>query len=188
MSVIAQVLEKAGFQTFLPQRDGLEAIVMKFASMPFSQGASPIRTLIDEAIFSLDVFELIQQCDAVVCNLNGRVPDEGMIVEASLAYSVDKPLVLYKEDFRAPFAGVDNAMLTSLVKGKLVSDLKQLPAAVQQVLNRPKKEPTPLSHNLASTVQKGERIAKVVARLLGDTKDTSMPDLVAAIVDPMIRE
>lgn len=41
-------------------------------------------------MFSLDVYELIERCAAIVCNLNGRVPDEGMIVETLLACAAGK--------------------------------------------------------------------------------------------------
>ena len=33
MSAIAKVLEDAGFQTFLPHRDGMEAYIMRFGNI-----------------------------------------------------------------------------------------------------------------------------------------------------------
>jgi nucleoside 2-deoxyribosyltransferase len=42
------------------------------------------RGIVNKAIFSLDTYQLLRQCDVVVANLNGRVPDEGTIVEATL--------------------------------------------------------------------------------------------------------
>ena len=47
MSAIAQQLEQAGFQTFLPHRDGLEPYVMRLGNTPLPGALSGIRTRID---------------------------------------------------------------------------------------------------------------------------------------------
>lgn len=164
MSAIARVLEEAGFQTFLPHRDGMEAYVMRFGSSPLSSAIPAIRTRVDYAIFSLDVYELIERCDAVVCNLNGRVPDEGMIVEAGLAYAAGKPLILFKNDIRAPFGGYDNSMLTSLVRGKIVRNLKELPEAFRKEMSE-KTEAKTLSDDLRKAISYGKRISALMERL-----------------------
>ena len=164
MNAIAKVLEDAGFQTFLPHRDGIEGYVMRFSNTSFPSTISRIRTRIDYAIFSLDVYELIERCSAVVCNLNGRVPDEGMIVEAALAYAAGKPLLLFKDDARAPSGGYDNSMLTSLVQGKIVRKLNTLPSVLKQELSQ-KIDAVPLSGALKKAVSYGRRIAAVMQRL-----------------------
>ncbi len=164
MSAIAKVLEDAGFQTFLPHRDGMEAYVLRFSNSSFPSTVSGIRTRIDYAIFSLDAYELIERCSAVVCNLNGRVPDEGMIVEATLAYAAGKPLVFFKDDLRAPFGGYDNSMLTSLVRGKIVKRLKELPSALEYELSR-KTDSIPLSNGLEKAISYGKRISSVLESL-----------------------
>ncbi|MCE5211280.1 MAG: nucleoside 2-deoxyribosyltransferase [Deltaproteobacteria bacterium] len=164
MNAIARVLEEAGFQTFLPHRDGMEAYVMRFGSSPLSSAIPAIRTRVDYAIFSLDVYELIERCDAVVCNLNGRVPDEGMIVEASLAYAAGKPLILFKNDIRAPFGGYDNSMLTSLVRGKIARNLKELPEAFRKEMSE-KTEAKTLSDDLRKAISYGKRISALMERL-----------------------
>ncbi len=165
MSAIAQQLEQAGFQTFLPHRDGLEPYVMRLGNTPLPGPLSGIRTRIDHAIFALDVYELIERCDAVVCNLNGRVPDEGMIVEAALAYAAGKPLVLFKDDVRAPFGGFDNAMLTSLVKGRIVGALAEIPVAVRTELAGKNAGVVNLSADLVEAVRQGRQIARTLEAL-----------------------
>jgi nucleoside 2-deoxyribosyltransferase len=164
MNAIAKVLEDAGFQTFLPHRDGLESYVMRFGNSSFPSTISGIRARVDYAIFSLDVYELIERCGAVVCNLNGRVPDEGMIVEASLAYAAGKPLVLFKDDVRAPFGGYDNSMLTSLVHGKIFRKLKELPSALKYEMSQ-KTDLANLSNDLKKAISYGKRISSVIERL-----------------------
>ena len=161
MSAIAKVLEDAGFQTFLPHRDGLEAYIMRFGNSSFPSTITSIRTRVDYAIFSLDVYELIERCGAVVCNLNGRVPDEGMIVEAALAYAAGKPLVFFKDDARAPFGGYDNSMLTSLVHGKIVRKIKELPSALNQEISQ-KTDLATLSNDLKKAISYGKRIASAI--------------------------
>jgi len=164
MNAIAKTLEDAGFQTFLPHRDGLESYALRFSNSSFLSTIPGIRNRIDYAIFSLDVYELIERCRAIVCNLNGRVPDEGMIVEAALAYAVGKPLVLFKNDLRAPFGGYDNSMLTSLARGKIIDELRELPSALMDMIAR-ERESAPLSSDLHKAVSYGKRISSVLGGL-----------------------
>lgn len=167
MSAIAAVLEAEGFRTFLPHRDGLEGYVMRFGNVSVPPLTTGIRRHIDHAIFSLDVYEIVEGCSAVVCNLNGRVPDEGMIVEAALAYAAAKPLVLFKDDVRAPFGGHDNSMLTGLVHGRIVNRLKDLPSALRREMSR-ERVAVSLSHDLRKAVSCGRRVSRVLEGMPGD--------------------
>lgn len=175
MSAIAKVLEDAGCRTFLPHRDGLEPYVLRFSNTSFTSTISEIRTRIDYAIFSLDVYELIERCDAVVCNLNGRVPDEGMIVEAAIAFAAGKPLVFFKDDARAPFGGYDNSMLTSLVHGKIVRRLQELPSALEKELPG-KTKSISLSDDLKKAVARGRRISSALEKLPEKLLKKNWPD------------
>ncbi len=188
MSAIAGVLEDAGFQTFLPHRDGLERYAVRFGKMPVPSIASGIRTRIDYAIFSLDVYELIERCSGVVCNLNGRVPDEGMIVEAALVYAAGKPLVLFKDDIRAPFGGYDNSMLTSLVRGKIVKNIRDLPSAIEYEMSQ-KIDTVSLSDDLKKAVGYGKQIASVMKRLPDQSGKKSRSDkILSQIIDEVLKE
>lgn len=187
MSAIARVLEDAGHHTFLPHRDGLEGYVMRFGNIAVPGISTPVRQRIDRAIFALDVYELLERCEAVVCNLNGRVPDEGMIVEAALAYAAGKPLVLYKDDVRAPFGGHDNSMLTALTQGRIVTRLADIPAAVRQALQQrasstPASTP-PLLADLQSAIAYGRRLSQALS-LLPETagKKQWSPDVIEAVL------
>jgi nucleoside 2-deoxyribosyltransferase len=188
MSAIAKVLEDAGFQTFLPHRDGIEAYIMRFGNSSFPSTISSIRTRIDYAIFSLDVYELIERCNAVVCNLNGRVPDEGMIVEAALAYAAGKPLVLFKDDARAPFGGYDNSMLTSLAHGKIVKKLNELPSALKKEMSR-KMNAASLSENLQKAISYGKSISSAMGSLpenIGKKRWTE--EVLNRVIDEALKE
>lgn len=166
MTAIAHTLEHAGFDTFLPHRDGLEPYVLRFGNSALPGLLPGVRGGVDYAIFALDVYELVERCNAVVCNLNGRVPDEGMIVEASIAYAVGKPLVLYKADSRAPFGGHDNAMLTALASGGIEDRVDRLPERMQRALSAAGEAAAGVpSPALASAIADGARIAAVLARM-----------------------
>ena len=86
-------------------------------------------------------------------NLNGRVPDEGTVVEAALGWHSGKAVVLYKRDERAPFTARDNPMLTGLAEGEVVSAIAELPAAVERALAASN------HRRVAATLALGERIA-----------------------------
>jgi len=188
MNAIAKVLEDAGFKTFLPHRDGLEAYVMRFGNSSLPSTISAIRTSIDYAIFSLDVYELIERCSAIVCNLNGRVPDEGMIVEAAIAYAAGKPLVLFKADARAPFGGYDNSMLTSLVHGKIVRKLNELPSELKQEMSQ-KIDVVPLSSAMKKAIFYGKRISSAMERLPGNIgKKRWSEEVLSQVIDEAFKE
>jgi len=188
MSAIAKVLEDSGFQTFLSHRDGLEAYIMRFGNSSLPSTISGMRTRVDYAIFSLDVYELIERCGAVVCNLNGRVPDEGMIVEAALAYGAGKPLVLFKDDARAPFGGYDNSMLTSLVHGKIVRKLKELPSLLKQGMSQ-KTDLATLSNDLKKAISYGKRISSAMERLPKNIgKKRWSEEVLSQVIDEALKE
>jgi len=180
MAKIACVLKDAGYATFLPQDDGIEFTrLAKEFTRPTVSEANPqpdglgftrrvsedqeahsmsrdvAHDLLQRAIFALDLYELLENSDAVVANLNGRVPDEGTIVEAAVAWHAGKALVLYKADARAPLDGSDNPMLTGLGGFCLVSKLSDLPGAVGEQLRVSR------ARRVDETVVKGQQIAEV---------------------------
>lgn len=137
MASIARALEACGHATFLPQRDGLEVLAMRLAALPLARSAALgfADRLMRRAIFAVDVYQLVEGCDAVVWNLNGRVPDEGAVVEATLAFATGKPLVAYKDDARSVFDGHDNPMLTGLFDEQaLVRSVAELPRVLDAAM------------------------------------------------------
>lgn len=160
MTAIARAVETAGHETFLPHRDGLEAYVMRLASTPL--GSMPGRALVDRAIFALDVFQIAERAHCVVVNMNGRVPDEGAVAEAAIAFAIGTPVVLYKNDARAPFGGGDNAMLLGLAASRPVSTLAAIPEAVARAMSSPRSGPGARSAGLERAVSLGRKIWPVL--------------------------
>ena len=153
MDSIAATLEAAGLSTFLPHRDGLEFAKLKPELEKLGASVEEAARMLDRAIFSLDTYQLLTRCDAVVANLNGRVADEGTVVEASLAWHADKPLVLFKADARTMLSGSDNPMLTGLGDFKVVDQLAALPQAILEAVARDR------THRAEQTLESGAQIA-----------------------------
>ena len=130
MAEIARRLEKAGFATFLPQRDGLE--LTKCIEALARQGVSSeeANRLMSQAVFALDVYQVLDGCEIILANLNGRVPDEGAVSEAAIAWSRGKPVVGYKADSRTAFLGLDNPLVAGLFDFDLCATIQDAVLAV----------------------------------------------------------
>lgn len=155
MDSIARTLEAAGYATFLPHRDGLEFARLKPELEKLGASAAEAARILDRAIFSLDTYQLLRRCDVVVANLNGRVADEGTVVEASLAWHAGKPLVLFKADARSMLGGSDNPMLTGLGEFDVVDRLSALPQAVDEAIARDR------ARRVEETLSRGAEIASL---------------------------
>lgn len=125
---LAKALESEGFSTFLPQRDGLELSPCAEALAERGVDKAAAALLVARAIFALDVFQVLENCQGVIVNLNGRVPDEGAVSEAAMAWRSGKPLVAYKSDSRSVFLGQDNPLVVGLFGFRLY---KTVPSAVR---------------------------------------------------------
>lgn len=156
MAAISNLLESSKHQTYLPQRDGLEASQLAKNLEQDAGGRVEGRSIHYRSIFLLDVYKLLSWSDVVVANLNGRVPDEGTVVECALAWHSGKALILYKNDERAPFTGIDNPMLIGLTEGPLVDDINNLPLSIDNALLADR------SQRITATITAGERIGEFI--------------------------
>ena len=99
-SALTERLEWAGFEVFLPQRDGAER-----DKPPYDRMSPEERR---RAMFELDKRKVFE-CDTFLFVLDGRVPDEGACVELGLAHAhkelmgTKKLLVGLHTDARAAF-------------------------------------------------------------------------------------
>ena len=140
MAEMAKVIESGGHETYLAQRDGIESRQTLTALERYAGGSDRAVGVLHRLVFSLDIYHLLEWADVVVANLNGRVPDEGTVVEAALAWHAQKPLVYFKNDWRAPFQGRDNLMLTCLTQGHYEDSLNALPSRIHEQLGRGKRD------------------------------------------------
>lgn len=142
MTAIADLLtEFPGHAVYLPHRDGMEFRLVRQELMARSRSGEEAGHFLHAAIFALDIYQLVAECNCVVWNLNGRVPDEGAVSEAAIAWTLGKPIVAYKEDVRSLITGRDNPLLVGLVDFETLSDLQQIPTRLEELLRNPSAEP-----------------------------------------------
>ena len=93
------------------------------------------RTYAEEAaekIFRRDL-ALLESCDILIINLDGRVPDEGACVELGYAYAKGKPCFGLKTDIRVSEFGIYNMMIAGTLKGKIARSIPELAGMLGKV-------------------------------------------------------
>ena len=122
-SALATALQAAGIVCYVPQINGIEvAAVMQLLKDPsLHQGTMLEPPVLDRcmawvtrAVVALDVYQTVEACQCTVLNLDGRVPDEGSLVEAALAWCAGHPIVPYKTSAITELDGHDNPMIGAL--------------------------------------------------------------------------
>jgi nucleoside 2-deoxyribosyltransferase len=126
MGKIASSLEDAGFKVFLPHRDGFEYAVLSESFKQMEIPEEQVRIILNKAIYTLDVYQVLDS-DGLVFNINGRVPDEGAAVEAGIAWSSGKKIVIFKCDTRSLINGNDNPLILGLSDFNMVNKIPDIP-------------------------------------------------------------
>lgn len=181
ISQIAEHLRAEGFDPFVPHADGLEfARVQPYLA---EQGYDPASAgrLLHEAIFALDAYQVVIGCGSLVLNMNGRVPDEGAVSEAAMAWTLGKPIVIFKADSRSKVAGRDNPLVVGLAEFCTVPEIEAIGPALAariDVLHPDPEWATPCPAHLSGKLAAGQRLwERLVA--MGDERPD---DQVAAAV------
>jgi nucleoside 2-deoxyribosyltransferase len=162
MEMLAETLELAGFKTFLPHRDGFlfEAIVPDLVRAGYPLDVA--QWMARQAIFALDVYQVLVSCEGTVVNLNGRVPDEGAVVEGAMAWTVGRAVVLFKDDARSKIDGLDNPLVAGLGAFRLVSRAEELPRAMTRALSEHPALPLRVESLPVTTRQVAERGQRLI--------------------------
>lgn len=153
-------LRSKGFQTYRPFRDGLDGLCREVSRQDEKTRAKTARF-----VFSLNLFRLIEKCEAVIFSMNGRVPDAGGIVVSAVAAMSGIPVVLHKQDHRSTFHGHDNAMITGLSPTfSTRSDLKRsIDGLMKEVSRRKKRRPgCELPPVMAEAIDLGRRLDEML--------------------------
>jgi nucleoside 2-deoxyribosyltransferase len=161
MEMLAEVLELSGFKTFLPHRDGFVfgTIVPDLVRAGYPLDAA--QWMARQAIFALDVCQVLLSCDGMVVNLNGRVPDEGAVVEGAMAWTVGKAVVLFKDDSRSKIDGLDNPLVAGLGGFRAIHRSEDLPPAMTHALSEHPPEPLRVELLPVTTrqaIERGQRL------------------------------
>jgi nucleoside 2-deoxyribosyltransferase len=181
MLQIAEVLTQAGFEPFVPHADGMEFAQVRPYLIARGHQPEVVGQWLHEAIFTLDTYQVAVSCGSLVFNMNGRVPDEGAVAEATIAWMLGKPVVLFKEDARSAIAGRDNPLVVGPASFEKVCRIEQLGVALEaKIAANPLDEDWhfPCPPQLARTVQMGEELWQELSAL-GPERD---PELVASFM------
>jgi len=107
-----------GFEVLLPQELDQEIPTV-------APGDRETVNKVSKRIFDSDL-ALLDSCDALVLNMDGRVPDEGACVELGYAYAKGMPCFGIKTDVRTAEQSMDNMMITGALDGRIAGDAESL--------------------------------------------------------------
>jgi nucleoside 2-deoxyribosyltransferase len=167
MQEIADSLESGGFRVFLPHRDGFEFSNLSSTFQKMGVALEKATEILNKAIFTLDVFQVLDS-DGLVLNMNGRVPDEGAMVEAGIAWNAGKSIVIYKSDARTLLNGNDNPLLLGLSSFETVSNIPEIPKKFKTIVPIGSGSIKIDNSRVMSLYKKGEEINKVAVSNSGD--------------------
>lgn len=183
MSQIAQSLAAAGFDPFVPHADGMEFAEVHPYLTAEGYDAAEAGQIVHRAVFALDVYQVIVGCGSLVLNMNGRVPDEGAVAEAAMAWAMGKPLVIYKRDARSKIEGRDNPLLVGLTDFEVVDRIERLGQCLAARRAQLQPDPAwqvPCPPHLRETLSLGERMWRRL-QTLGDSRPAG--PVAAAVLD-----
>ena len=160
MADIAKSFEDAGYDTYLPQRDGGEAFVMNSIDTPIAGSPllRPFTNYLTKIMFALDIYEILK-CDYFIINLNGRVPDDGAISELGVAFASGRPIIQYKSDLRSLFNGRDHPMIAgAALHVPPVHQFDQIPDRLEKIVE--------FVNKYGENTYKGEKIPQSVQKVV----------------------
>jgi nucleoside 2-deoxyribosyltransferase len=176
---IATALEGAKFTTYLPQRDGIEVgRVMGLLNHPMLEGttiAEHVMLQVRKWVFALDMFQLLERCQSLVFNLDGRTPDDGSVVETAAAFTAGKPIVIFKTTPITMLAGADNPMVEGLsTSWSYVDGAAAVPKAIATAVAGMTKQPYAYAGppNVAALMGEGKEVWDVLEGLRKLPKET----------------
>ncbi|MFA0832590.1 MAG: hypothetical protein ACC609_01115 [Methanobacterium formicicum] len=105
-SVLVEKLEKLGYKTNFPQRDGFEFGNLKEV-LSGMVPAGQINSAVSTVIYYLDMGVLLKGSDVILANLDEPL-DEGMVVEASYGKLMGKFVIGIRTDTRSPYGSPDD--------------------------------------------------------------------------------
>lgn len=187
MTAIADALCDAGFTVYLPHRDGMEFRLVLEELVQIGWAAPLAAQFLHAAIFSLDVYQLAAECQAVAWNLNGRVPDEGAVSEAAMAWTLGKPIVAYKDDVRSLITGQVNPMLVGLVEFETKEAIGDLPGALKEAIQSDDYSPAPLDSlppRMKQAISDGARLWEAMQKPNASFDNEMIAEAVAELFAP----
>lgn len=162
MERIGEALRCEGFEPFLPHRE-VQFPQIHPRLIDLGMTSSEAGRILHEAIFALDVYYVVLGCGSLVFNLNGRVPDEGAVAEATMAWMLGKPMVFFKDDSRSLIEGRDNPILAGQTQFERIDRFEAIGPALEEAIRARQLDPSTTVRcppDLRRTLQSGSRFVE----------------------------
>jgi len=145
---LGEALAHAGIECHQPHTQGIEVKkLMDFLKDPHvattlpgvnTPGVAQVVEWISRSVAALDFYQAVEGCDCVVLNLDGRVPDEGSLVEATAAWYAGNPVIGFKTTPIAEFGFNNNPMIEALLQWTTpVGSFDEIADVVNKAMGRP---------------------------------------------------
>jgi nucleoside 2-deoxyribosyltransferase len=121
----------------------------------------------------------ILQGDCIIGVLNGRVPDESVIIKLGMAYALGVPVVLYKYDSRTGFVIGDNSMILGLSGYKPTGSLNKLIKIIIKAAAKGREIPAKLPAYISLLNDLGEKFKSYQ----NDNKSAAITEAYNALAD-----
>ncbi|HAH44625.1 nucleoside 2-deoxyribosyltransferase [Gimesia sp.] len=185
MTAIANQLIDSGYTVYLPHRDGMEFRLILNVLVERNWDAPTAAQFLHEAIFALDVYQLVIECEAMVWNLNGRTPDEGAVSEAAMAWILGKPLIAYQDDVRSLIQGRVNPLLVGMVDFKSVDEIELIPDTLSAAIKAQEIRSSASTEQLPLKVQQAVKAGQVLWEALCSEGAQEDNELIASVVEEL---
>lgn len=185
MTAIADLLTETGYSVYLPHRDGMEFRLILDVLVERNWDSPTAAQFLHEAIFALDVYQLVIECDAMVWNLNGRTPDEGAVSEAAMAWMLGKPLIAYQDDVRSLIQGRVNPLLVGMVDFESVDQIALIPNALSAAITNQELQSEVSVDSLPVKVQQAVRAGQVLWEALCSEGAQEDNEMIASVVEEL---
>lgn len=121
---LREAFAEEGLELVLPQECQAEIDPARMADAEYASSKAA-------EVFREDI-KLLESCDGLVLNLDGRVPDEGACVELGYALARGKPCFGIKTDVRTAEYGTDNMMISGPLAGRTARSVGELLALIEK--------------------------------------------------------
>lgn len=185
MTAIANQLIDSGYTVYLPHRDGMEFRLILNVLVERNWDAPTAAQFLHEAIFALDVYQLVIECEAMVWNLNGRTPDEGAVSEAAMAWILGKPLIAYQDDVRSLIQGRVNPLLVGMVDFKSIDEIELIPDTLSAAIKTQGIKSSASTEQLPLKVQQAVKAGQVLWEALCSEGAQEDNELIASVVEEL---
>ncbi|WP_417378198.1 nucleoside 2-deoxyribosyltransferase [Gimesia sp.] len=185
MTAIADLLMESGYTVYLPHRDGMEFRLILDVLVERNWDTPTAAQFLHEAIFALDVYQLVIECEVMVWNLNGRTPDEGAVSEAAMAWMLGKPLIAYQDDVRSLIQGRVNPLLVGMVDFESVDEIDLIPDTLSATIKVQGIHSSVSTEQLPLKVQRAVKAGQILWEALCSEGAQENNEMIASVVEEL---